>query len=194
MAYKWFKFYPQTWITGRIMLESHDTKGAFIDCCNLLFTREGDIDLELLRGFIRNDPAIDRLIDRGFIKINDGLVVIDWINEEIQGASYRTQIAQEKAHKRWHGKATAMQRQSGGNAKRKENKTKENTFKKPSEKQVKMYFAENNKSEANAIEFYLYYESQGWIKSNNVAVKNWKATAQTWWKKENKNKPKYNIA
>ena len=194
MALKWFKFYPQTWMSGRIMLESHEVKGAFIDCCNLLFTRECDIDEEILRGFVRNDAAIDRLIKRNFIQITDGQVCIEWIKEEVEGALNRTKIAQEKAHKRWSGNATAMQEQSRGNAKRIEKKITQKSFRKPSEKQVVKYFSENGKSSNEASKFYLYYESQGWLKSNGVAVKNWKATAQTWWKKDTQSKPTYKFA
>lgn len=191
MALKWFKFYPQTWMSGRIMLESHTVKGVFIDCCNLLFTRECDVDEEMLREYIRNDKAINRLFKRGFIRNENEQVVIDWICEEVEGAVNRTKIAQEKAHKRWNGNATAMQQQSNSNAKRTKGNRTQKTFIRPTEKQVIEYFKKNNKSESEASAFFLYYDSQGWIKKNQLEVKNWKSTARTWWKKEEKSKPKY---
>ena len=194
MALKWFKFYPQTWITGRIMLESHTVKGVFIDCCNLLFTRECDVDEEMLREYIRNDKALNRLFKRGFMRIENDQVVIDWICEEVEGAVNRTKLAQEKAHKRWNGNATAMQQHSHGNAKRKEEKKTEQKFNKPTEKEVADYFKENGKPVSRASEFYLYYDSQGWIKKNGLAVKNWKSTARTWWRKDEKSKPNYKFA
>ena len=194
MALKWFKFYPQTWLTGRIMLESHEVKGAFIDCCNLLFTREGDVDEELLREYIRNDQAIDRLMKRGFVRIQDDNVVIDWISEEVEGAQNRSKTAQEKARKRWNSNATAMQQHGNGNAKTIKKKVKQKTFVKPTEKQVTDYFTENGKSVPDAAKFFLYYDSQGWLKSNGLEVKNWKSTARTWWNKENNRKPNYKFA
>jgi hypothetical protein len=193
MALKWFKFYPQTWMSGRIMLESHTVKGVFIDCCNLLFTRECDVDEEMLREYIRNDKAIDRLFKREFIRIENQQVVIDWICEEVEGALNRSKTAQEKANKRWSGNATAMQQHSSGNAKRTKGNKTEKKFIAPTEKQVAEYFKENNKPAFEASQFFLYYDSQGWIKSNNIAVKNWKSTARTWWNLEEKSKPKINI-
>lgn len=194
MALKWFKFYPQTWITGRIMLESHEVKGAFIDCCNLLFTRECDVDEELLREYIRNDKAIDRLFSRGFMRLEDGQVVIDWICEEVEGAQSRSNKAKSGATARWSGNANAMLTHSTSNAKRKQNKEKKKRFVKPTEKQVTEYFKENGKTASEASKFFLYYDSQGWLKTNGLAVQNWKSTARTWWKKDDSIKPNYKFA
>jgi len=191
MALKWFKFYPQRWITGRIMLETDATQGAFLKSCMLLFTREGDVDEEYLREFIKNDRAVDRLIKRGFIQIENDTVFIEWIAEEIDGALNRSQSAKQNASKRWDGKATAMRPHSGGNANIKEENT--TVFRKPTKDQVVKYFEENNKSKDDGIRFFLYYESQGWVKSNGLKMKNWKATCQTWWRKDDKEKPKFNI-
>jgi hypothetical protein len=153
------------------MMESHTVKGVFIDCCNLLFTRECDVDEEMLREYIRNDKAM------------------------VEGAVNRTKIAQEKARKRWNGNATAMQQHSNSNAKRKEEKKTQQKFIKPTEKEVADYFKENGKPVSRASEFYLYYDSsQGWIKKNGLEVKNWKSTARTWWKMEEKSKPNYKFA
>ena len=112
MALKWFKFYPQTWMSGRIMLESYTVKGVFIDCCNLLFTRECDVDEEMLREYIRNDKAIDRLFKRGFMRVENDQVVIDWICEEVEGAVNRTKLAQKKHT----SDGTAMLRQCNSKA------------------------------------------------------------------------------
>ncbi len=62
------------------------------------------------------------------------------------------------------------------------------------EKQVADYFKENGKPVSRASEFYLYYDSQGWIKKNGLEVKNWKSTARTWWKMDEKSKPNYKFA
>jgi len=194
MALKWFKFYPQTWITGRIMLESHTVKGVFIDCCNLLFTRECDVDEEMLREYIRNDKAIDRLFKRGFMRIKNDQVIIDWICEEVQGAQIRSDKAKSGANARWSSNANAMPKHSPSNAKRKEQKKTEQKFIKPTEKEVADYFKENGKPVSRASEFYLYYDSQGWIKKNGLEVKNWKSTARTWWKMDEKSKPNYKFA
>ena len=193
MALKWFKFYPQTWMSGRIMLESHTVKGVFIDCCNLLFTRECDVDEEMLREYIRNEKAIDRLFKRGFMRIENDQVVIDWICEEVEGAKNRSDKAKSGATARWSSNANAMLTHSTSNAKRKEEKKTEQKFKKPTEQQVADYFKENGKPESEASAFFLYYDSQGWIKYNGLEVKNWKSTARTWWRKEEKSKPKINI-
>ena len=193
MALKWFKFYPQTWMSGRIMLESHTVKGVFIDCCNLLFTRECDVDEEMLREYIRNEKAIDRLFKRGFMRIENDKVVIDWICEEVEGSKNRSDKAKSGATARWSSNANAMLTHSTSNAKRKEEKKTEQKFKKPTEQQVADYFKENGKPESEASAFFLYYDSQGWIKYNGLEVKNWKSTARTWWRKEEKSKPKINI-
>ncbi len=129
MALKWFKFYPQTWMSGRIMLESHTVKGVFIDCCNLLFTRECDVDEEMLREYIRNEKAIDRLFKRGFMRIENDQVVIDWICEEVEGAKNRSDKAKSGATARWSSNANAMLTHSTSNAKRKEEKKQNRSLK-----------------------------------------------------------------
>ena len=83
-------------------------QGVFIDCCNLLFTRECDVDEEMLREYIRNDKAIDRLFKRGFMRIENDEVVIDWICEEVEGADKSI----TRLHKKKHASdGTAMLRQ-----------------------------------------------------------------------------------
>ena len=83
---------------------------------------------------------------------------------------------------------------STSNAKRKEDNKTQKKFLRPTEKQVTEYFKENNKPASEASKFYLYYDSQGWLKSNGLQVKNWKSTARTWWSKEDKSKPNYKFA
>lgn len=183
MALKWFKMYPQIWESGRISIETDEVQGCFLRCCLLLFQRECDLDEEFLRAKIRNDKAIDRLIHKGFIRLEDDQVIIDWICDEVAGAVSRSARATQNAKAMWS--KTSTKSQDNGTANKKENKRKEKKFVIPTEDAVIEYFDSNKRSKADARNFYHYYNSQDWIKSNGIAIKSWKSQAQTWFKKNN---------
>lgn len=57
--------------------------------------------------------------------------------------------------------------------------TTKNRFSPPDVETVKSYFAEKGGTEAQAIRFHAYYESNGWKVGRNP-MKNWKAAASGW--------------
>ena len=54
---------------------------------------------------------------------------------------------------------------------------------------VKQFFAQNQASEAMAENFYDHYASQGWVKSNGMAITSWQSAASKWIREEKHSPP-----
>ena len=54
---------------------------------------------------------------------------------------------------------------------------------------VKQFFSQNQASEAIAEDFYDHYASQGWVKSNGMAITSWQSAASKWIREEKHNPP-----
>lgn len=66
--------------------------------------------------------------------------------------------------------------------------TKSKKFSPPDVETVKNYFAEKGGTEAQAIQFYSYYESNGWKVGRNP-MKNWKAAVTGWISRDREQHP-----
>ncbi len=66
--------------------------------------------------------------------------------------------------------------------------TPKSRFSPPDVETVKNYFAEKGGTEAQAIQFHAYYESNGWKVGRNP-MKNWKAAASGWISRDREQQP-----
>lgn len=126
----WFKFKPAQWENGNIQLCSAEEKGVFIGVCSMYWQRLGDLPYKLAVQKIcgGNATAIDSLYVAGIIKIVDGLICIDFLNEQLSEFENTSQINSENARLGWEkrrNKATALRPQSDPNARREEKRREE---------------------------------------------------------------------
>ena len=192
---RWFKFDTKLWTAGRISMEDYDVQGVFLACCILYWDREGEVQMKHLRRKVNADEQIDLLMSIGLLHDREGMVYIKWIDEEIESANARRNRSRKGAAARWNNAKEMLKHKTSnakGDAKTKEKKTKD-VFRRPTREQVIEYFKENEYGQDLGTQFFLYYDSQGWVKSNGIAIKNWKSTAQTWFRKEEKKPSKYNL-
>lgn len=79
----YFKFFCSEWSDGDITLETYETQGLFINICAYYWSNECVLELSKLKKRFRNDAElVDLLIDNNLIKINDGYVIINFLNEQ----------------------------------------------------------------------------------------------------------------
>ncbi len=121
---KWFKYEPKIWDDGRISIETHEVQGVFMHCCRLYWGRSGKLDLDFMRAKVQNDKSIERLIDKGFIKVSGNGIQIEWMDEEIERARDRQSKAKKAISKRWNN-TNVKAKNNGSITKIKEKKIKE---------------------------------------------------------------------
>jgi len=79
----YFKFFCSEWSDGDITLETYETQGLFINICAYYWSNECVLELSKLKKRFRNDAElVDLLIENNLIKVNDGYVVINFLNEQ----------------------------------------------------------------------------------------------------------------
>ncbi len=121
----YFKFEPSQWDTGNIQLCSREDKGLFIDICSIYWQRLGDLPLKLAvqKLCAGNATALNPLIESEIIKVIDGLICIDFLNEQLSGFENVSEQNSKNALEGWKKRrknATALNPQSGNNAIREE--------------------------------------------------------------------------
>lgn len=120
-----FKFEPCTWENGNIQLCSFECQGVFINVCSMYWQRLGDLPYKLAVQKIcsGNATALDSLIQENIIKVVDGMLCIDFLNEQLAEFENTSAKNSESARERWRKhreNAVALQTQSEGNAIREE--------------------------------------------------------------------------
>ena len=129
----YFKFEPNQWENGNIQIFTHEEKGVYIDLCSMYWSRLGDLPYRLAIGKVcgGNATAIDSLYEEGIIDIIDGLICIDFLNEQLEEFKNVSDQNSENARKGWEKRrkkpikdATALNPQSNRNTIR-EDKSKE---------------------------------------------------------------------
>lgn len=133
----YFKFEPSAWDTGKIQLCVPEVRAVFIDLCSMYWQRLGDLPYKLAVQKIcaGNATALDSLYEEGIIKINDGLICIDFLNEQLAEFENLSSKNAENARLGWEKRrkdATAVPPHSERNAIREEKRRKDdiNTAKK----------------------------------------------------------------
>lgn len=121
----YFKFEPSQWENGTIQLCTFEQQGVFIAVCSMYWQRVGDLPYKLAvqkicRG---NAVALDSLYDQGIFTIVDGMICIDFLNEQLAEFNNLSAVNAENARLGWEkrrNKATAKRPQSEPNAIREE--------------------------------------------------------------------------
>lgn len=135
----YFKFEPSQWENGSIQVSTFEAQGVFINLCSMYWQRLGDLPYKLAVQKIckGNATAFDSLVTDHIIKVIDGMICIDFLNEQLDEFENNSKTNSENARLGWQKRrknATAKQSQSDGNAikgeeirgdKRKEEKKRE---------------------------------------------------------------------
>lgn len=199
----YFKFEPNQWENGNIQMCSNEDKGLFIELCCMYWSRLGDVPLKLAVNKLcaGNATALDSLINENIFTVIDGLICIDFLNEQLGEFDNTSKKNSKNAKDGWAKRrlskyesernATALDSQSQSDAIRedkiREDKIKEdikitkektNRFIPPTYEMVLSYCSERKNSiEANS--FIDYYTSNGWVVGKGK-MKDWKSAIRTW--------------
>lgn len=126
----YFKFEPNQWENGTIQMCSFEAQGVFISVCSMYWQRLGDLPYKLAVGKIckGNATPLDSLIEDGIIKLIDGHICIDFLNEQLSGFASISEINSKNAREGWEKRrkdATPLPPHSEPNAIREEKKIEE---------------------------------------------------------------------
>ena len=79
----YFKFFCSEWNDGDITLEDYNVQGVFINVCSYYWSKECNLESKMLYKRFKNvKEEIDTLISEGHIKISEGFVEINFLNEQ----------------------------------------------------------------------------------------------------------------
>lgn len=125
-----FKFEPAQWENGSIQICAFEVQGVFISVCSMYWQRLGDLPYKLAVQKIckGNATALDSLIGEDVIKLIDGHLCIDFLNEQLSEFKNISQTNSDNARSGWENRrknATASQPHNDPNAIREEKKRKE---------------------------------------------------------------------
>lgn len=111
-----FKFTANEWLTGDIYFEDFDIQGLFSSVCATYWSKDCNITLTKLKQRLSNAKANQwqRLVDGGYIKVDDDNVSISFLDEQIQELSAQRMKKVEAGRK--GGKASVKQRLSNAKA------------------------------------------------------------------------------
>lgn len=101
MDLHWFKFNPAKWAMGRIKKCSPQAKSDFIDLCCIYWTKKGQMDIQSAKA---ECDSYDELLSRNIIKEHEGLISIDFLDEQIE------ELSDKSAYFRELGKKSAQAR------------------------------------------------------------------------------------
>ena len=80
----YFKFFIGEWANGDITCESYEAQGIFINICSIYWAKLGKLTESHIRKKFKSDEAINELIEASIIKIEDGKVIINFLDEQLQ--------------------------------------------------------------------------------------------------------------
>lgn len=80
----YFKFFIGEWANGDITCESYEAQGIFINICSIYWAKLGKLTERYIRKKFKSDEAINELIESNIIKIEDGKVIINFLDEQLQ--------------------------------------------------------------------------------------------------------------
>jgi len=121
----YFKFEPSKWDNGNIQLCSFEAQGLFINLCCIYWSRIGDLPLKLAEQklFKSNADAYAELMQEDIFAVNDGKIVINFLDEQLSNFGGLSETKSKAAKVRWDKvrenqevNAGAMQMQSKSNA------------------------------------------------------------------------------
>jgi len=120
-----FKFEPSNWENGKIQMCSFEAQGIFMNICSMYWQRLGDLPYKLAVQKIckGNATAFDSLIEDEIIKVIDGHICIDFLNEQLAEFENVSKTNSDNARLGWEKRrkdATVMRPHSEPNAIREE--------------------------------------------------------------------------
>lgn len=99
----YFKFEPNQWENGNIQMCSFEAQGIFMNICSMYWQRLGDLPYKLAVQKIckGNATAFDSLIEDQIIKVIDGMICIDFLNEQLAEFGNVSKVNSENARLGW---------------------------------------------------------------------------------------------
>lgn len=99
----YFKFEPNQWENGNIQICTREDKGLFIDLCSMYWSRLGDLPFKLAVQKLcgGNASAFDSLMRENIFTVIEGMICIDYLNEQLNEFDNTSKTNSENAHKRW---------------------------------------------------------------------------------------------
>ncbi len=101
----YFKFNVAEWLTGDIVYEEFELQGLFINICALYWQRSGNLSIDDINRRYKKPTALLSLTDR-FISVNDGLISIDFLDEQFDDQIKRNKTNTINGKKGGRPKAT----------------------------------------------------------------------------------------
>jgi hypothetical protein len=80
----YFKFFIGEWANGDITCESYEAQGIFINICSIYWAKVGKLTERYIRKKFKSDDTINELIEAEIIKIKDGKVIINFLDEQLE--------------------------------------------------------------------------------------------------------------
>ena len=178
----YFKFFCSEWNDGDITLEDYSAQGLFINICSYYWSNECEVELtKLKKKFKQEKKTIDYLIKEGLIKVNNGLIVINFLDEQLAERKQKSRINSMNGAKGGRPRKTEKKpngfnslTQTKGNKKRKE-KIREDISDlggiivkpEPTKQIIQQYFLEHGMVDSFTVDetekFYHYYKNKEWI-------------------------------
>jgi hypothetical protein len=78
----YFKFYCTEWMTGKIVFESLEMQGLFINICALYWKNAGLLSIYEIEQRYKKKTLIEKLSGR-FFSVNDGFISIRFLDEQL---------------------------------------------------------------------------------------------------------------
>ena len=100
----YFKFFCSEWNDGDITLEDYELQGLFINICSYYWSNECELELKKIQKKFKDTESINRLIDSELIKVHNGIISINFLDEQRDERLERSKIRSKG------GKASAEKR------------------------------------------------------------------------------------
>ena len=159
-----------------------------------------DIDL-LATEFNTSEEKVKAVVlGYGLFEIEGEYFTSPKLIEYLQPYFERSDKARKAALKRWNSNsnAQALPKHTASNASKvkyskvNESKGEYSAHVLPDVEDCLKYFKQNDGTEQMANDFYLHYDSQGWVKSNGRPIEVWQSAASKWINTELHNPTKHN--
>lgn len=196
---QWFKFMPTDWVMGKIQRCPEITQARFMRLICLYWNKECILSLEDAEIEIDKEH-LDILISKKIVKVEDDFLIIDFLNEQLEGIAETSQKRREAVLLRWakvkqnntsvsNNDTSVLQNDTEESRVEKEKKREEKIkiFTPPILIEVENYFFDNGYTKESGKKAFNYYAVADWKDSKGHKIKNWKQKMQgVWFKEENK--------
>jgi hypothetical protein len=191
----YFKFEASAWMSGEIQICDYASKGLYIELCSLYWSRSGELSyaFALQKLCMGNKDALQPLVDCNAVKVNDGQIVVDFLDEQLSDFLDVSAKRKEAAEKRWSKEsktkdidtidANALQVHSKSNAIREEKRREDKIREKetiPVFEDFLNYAIENKPNiDQESVKFkYNSWKENNWKTGGATPkqIKNWKST------------------